>query len=92
MKHALRGWKSDVSAEDHDLQLYSNDLLHKWIEEQLQYFPNSKRVLSEWIVIAGDLLDSIIVRNEFSISDMPPVQLSSLFGNSDESISEYCKT
>ena len=43
-------------------------------------------------MIAGDLLDSIIVRDEFSISDMPPVQLSSLFGNSDESISEYCKT
>ena len=77
------------SNEVDDLQRYSNELLYKWIEEQLQYFPNLLRVLCEWIVLAGELFDSIIVRDEFAISDMPAVQLSSLFGNSDEEKTQY---
>ena len=80
------------SNDPSDLQVYSNNLLYRYIEDQLQYFPNSKRVLTEWITIAGDLFDSVILRNEISISDMPPVQLSSLFGSSEESIREYCQT
>jgi hypothetical protein len=68
------------------LQGYSNALLYRWIEEQLQYFPNALRLLGSWIVIAGNLFDSCIVKNEIPISDMPPVQLSSLFGINDESV------
>ena len=67
-----------------DLQLYSNQLLYKWIEVQLQFFPNSKREICEWIVTAGELFDSVIVRDEFAISNMPPVQLSSLFGSNED--------
>ena len=79
------------SNDPDDLVEYSNKLLYRYIEDQLQYFPNSKRVLTEWIVIAGNLFDSIIIRDEVSISDMPAVQLSSLFGNTEESIKEYCQ-
>ena len=80
------------SNDPSDLQVYSDNLLYRYIEDQLKYFPNSKRVLTEWITITGDLFDSVILRNEISISDMPPVQLSSLFGSSEESIREYCQT
>ena len=79
------------SNEPTDLQEYSDVLLYKWIEEQLQYFPNSRRILAEWIVVAGELFDSVIVRNEIAISDMPPVQLSSLFGNNNDSSKQYCQ-
>ena len=79
------------SNDPSDLQAYSDRLLYRYIEDQLQYFPNSKRVLMEWITIAGDLFDSVILINEISISDMPPVQLSSLFGSTKESIREYCQ-
>jgi predicted GIY-YIG superfamily endonuclease len=75
-----------------DLQSYSDRLLYRWIDNQLQYFPNSRRVVADWIVIAGDLFDSVIVRNEISISDMPPVQLSALFGNDDEASRDYCRS
>ena len=75
-----------------DLQFYSGQLLYKWIEDQLQYYPNSLRVLSDWICLAGELFDSIIVDNQFAISDMPPVQLSSLFGNSEEDIFNHTKS
>ena len=55
------------SNDPDDLVEYSNKLLYRYIEDQLQYFPNSKRVLTEWIVIAGNLFDSIIIRDEVSI-------------------------
>ena len=42
------------SNDQEELEKYSNQLLHLWIKEQLQYFPIGKRVLSEWIVIAGE--------------------------------------
>lgn len=80
------------SNEPEELQKYSGNLLYCWIEEQLQYWPNSKRLVTEWIVIAGELFDGVIVRDELSISDMPPVQLSSLFGSSEKDINIYIKS
>ena len=62
-----------------DLEHYSNQLLKKYIEEQVIYFPNSKRVIDSWIVNAADLFDSVIIRDEILISNLPPVQLASLF-------------
>ena len=77
------------SDETEDLQSYSNQLLYEWIKDQLHYFPNSKRVISEWINIAGELFDSVIVCNELTILDKPPVQLSSLFGSNEDGIKEF---
>ena len=56
-----------------DLECYSDQLLYLWIEEQLQCFSIGRRILSEWIVIAGDLFDSVIVRDELAITQMPAV-------------------
>ena len=80
------------SNEHSDLERYSNQLLYRWIEEQLQYFSASLRLASEWIVVAAELFDSIIIHNELSISDMPPVQLSSLFGNSEEAMKAHIQS
>ena len=77
------------SNDEEDLQHYSNQLLYMWIEEQLQYFPIGRKILSEWIVIAGDLFDSVIVRDELSITQMPAVQLSSLLGNSTNELKSF---
>ena len=40
-------------------------------------------------MVAADLFDSIIINDELSISDMPPVQLPSLYGNSEEETKTY---
>ena len=50
----------------------------KLIKEQLVFFPNGSKVISSWIVIAGDLLDAVIVHDEIPLSDMPPVLQSRL--------------
>ena len=55
------------------LQEYSDKLLKLFIEEQLVYFPNSSKVIQSWIVIAGELFDSIILNDEIPITDMPPI-------------------
>ena len=77
--------------DEESLQGYSNALLEKWIISQLQYFPNALRTLSSWIVVAGNLFDQVIVKDELPISEMPPVQLSTLFGNDEEAIKNHIK-
>ena len=42
--------------------------------------------MSKWIVIAGELFDSVIVRDEISTNDMPALQFIFLFGSGDEEI------
>ena len=80
--------------DDQSLQEYSNQLLKDWIETQLQYFPNALKVLSSWIqvVLAGNLFDSVIVKDELAISDMPSVQLSALFGNNEDAVKDHLES
>ena len=59
-----------------DLQVYSNELLVKYIKEQLCYFPNSMREIYSHIIQAGIVFDKAIVDGEIAMSDMPPVQFS----------------
>ena len=40
-------------------------------------------------MIAGDLFDSVIVRDELAITQMPAVQLSSLLGSSTNELKSY---
>ena len=84
----LIGTKNDIES----LQDYSNNLLRRFIEEQLVFFPNSKRVIDGWIITAGELLDEIIVHNNTPISNMPPVQQTAIFADSDEKATKYIES
>ena len=66
------------SDDPESLKLYSNKLLYLFIHEQLKYFHNTLNILSMWIMIADELFDSVIVRNEIPITDMSPVESTSL--------------
>ena len=72
-----------------ELQRYSNELLKTYIEEQLVYFPNSSNVTDSWIIDAGELLDSIIIRDEICITDMPPVLQCQLEQSTDSRFTQY---
>ncbi len=80
------------SIEPVDLERYSNELLLRYFEEQVVTFPNSKQVIQSWVVAAGDLLDSVIIHDEITISDLPAVQYSVLFTKIDEESMEHQKT
>ena len=74
LKNALRYAKLiGPSDNKSDLEYYSNQLQKKFIEEQLVYFPNSSKMISNWIIIAGELFDSVIINDEIPITEMPPV-------------------
>ena len=72
--------------DDESLKKYSGIFLNKYIEDQLVYFPNSDNVLDQWIVTAGDLFDSVILRNEIPITDMPPCHQAALNDSKDEAV------
>ena len=55
---------------------YSNVLTKEHIEEQVQYFPNVKRVIDYWNITAHNLFRCIIVNNDLPVTAMPPGQLS----------------
>ena len=48
------------------------------------FFPNGQHMIDDFIIQAGDLLDSVIINNEITISEMPVVQLSALLLEHDE--------
>ena len=79
-----------LSNDEQDLIKYSNRLLGQYIREQLQFFPNSMWVLITYILSATNLLDSIIIRNEMPIEEMPSVQLTALFAETEEK-NKKCK-
>ena len=72
--------------DEESLHEYSNQLLKRYIEEQLVFFPNSMKVLSQLIVTAGDLFDSVIVKNEIPITDLPPACQTALDNCMDEEV------
>ena len=78
--------------DEESLQQYSNELLRKFIEEQLIYFPNSKRIIDSWIITAGELLDEIIVHDCIPINNMPAVQQSTLYASTEEECLNYIQT
>ena len=78
--------------DEESLQQYSNELLKKFIESQMIYFPNSKRVIDSWIVTAGDLSDEIIMHDNIPINDMPPVQQTILYSDCQQESIKYITT
>ncbi len=47
-------------------------------------------VLDQWIVTAGDMFDSVILRNEIPITDMPPCHQTALNQSKDEEVVKLC--
>eukprot|EP00957_Ditylum_brightwellii_P200748 15303310-Ditylum_brightwellii.AAC.2 len=77
------------SDEEFDLQGYSNGLLKCFIEEQMIYCPNSLGVVCDMIFAVGEVFDNVIVHNNIPVSDLPPIQHSTLYFEIDAEITEY---
>ena len=86
LRHAKLIGPSNDPAE---LQRYSDSLLRLFVTQQLVFYPNSKRIIDSWIVSAGELFDSVIVNDAIPITDMPPVQLSTLYEEVEERPKAY---
>ena len=72
--------------DEESLTEYANTLTREFIIEQVQYYPCSQRVIDFYIITAVDLFNKIIVKDELPVSDMPPVQLSTLLASKEEEV------
>jgi len=92
IKDALRYAKLiGASDNEEELESYSNKLLYTFITKQLCYYPNGQRLIDHWIVISAELFDSVILRDEIPISDMPIVQMCTLLANREEEVENFAK-
>ena len=71
------------------LERYAGELTQLFIVDQMQYFPNSKRVIDFWIITTFELFYSIIVDNVLPVTEMPPVQLSTLLSSNELEMVTY---
>ena len=71
------------------LKEYTNILTRIFVEEQVIFYPNEKRVVDLWIVTSGVLSTRFIVEDDPPIIDMPPVQLSILLDSNENTSIEY---
>ena len=72
--------------DENSLKRDTELLMRRFIEEQIQYFPNSQRVIDFWMITAMELFERTIVKDELPVSEMPPVQLSKLLASMEEDI------
>ena len=62
-----------------------------FVNNQIVFFPNGQRIIEAFIIQAGYLLDSVIINNKITISEMSAVQLSALLLEHDEIIEKLKK-
>ena len=79
------------SNKSDELTGYSNDFLRWFIKEQLSLFTNSKRVIYGWIIIYGEVFDSIIINDDIPITDISSVQQTTLFTDMEDATNKYKK-
>ena len=90
LRECLRYCCLIVDKEDTaSLKFYAGALTKVFIEDQMQYFPNLKRVIDFWIITTFDLFSSIIVDNVLPVSEMPPVQLYTLLLSNEVEMVTY---
>ena len=77
--------------DEESLSQYSNNLFNRFVKEQLQFYPNGQRIIDSWLIQAGDLFDSVIIDNEIPVSEMPPIQLSTILLEKVEGFEKWKK-
>ena len=90
LKESFRYAKRIGQNNDEDsLQIYSNDVFVRFIEEQLIYFPYSKSLIDDWITTAGELFYDVIIKNTINITEIPSVQRTTLASSIEDKCKEY---
>lgn len=78
-----------IHEDEASLTKYANDLTRLYIEEQLCYYPNPKYIIDAWIITVHQLFRQIIVHDEIPVTEIPPVQLSTLISTQEEETSQF---
>ena len=60
-----------------------------FVNTQLVFFPNGQCMIDTFIIQAGDILDSVIINNNITVSEMPAVQFLDLLLEYDEIFEQF---
>ena len=58
--------------------------MNYFVNNQLLFLPNGQRMIDAFIIQYGYILDSVIINNKITISEMPVVQLLDLLLERDD--------
>ena len=72
------------NTDEASLIIYSNNLLRKYIVEQLVYYPNSLRKSVSYIIEAKHIFDEVIIHDSLPINDIPPCLRTQIAAQIDE--------
>ena len=72
------------NTDEASLTIYSNNLLRKYILEQLVYYPNSMRKSVSYIIEAKHIFDEVIIQDSLPINDIPPCLRTQIAAQIDE--------
>ena len=75
--------------EPESLQSYLDQVMKYFDNNKLVLFPNGQLMIDFFIIQSGDLLDSAIINDEITISEMPEVQLLTLILVRDEFFEQF---
>ena len=83
LNETLRGFfcNNKLIGEEYDpesMQNYSNQVMNIFFNNKLVFFPNSQRIIEDSMIQSVDILDSVIIINKITLSEMPVVQLLAL--------------
>ena len=78
-----------LNEDEESLEKYADDMFVKFVEEQLIYYPNSRSIIDTWIVTSAQLFNEAIKYDLIPITDMPPVQQTTLMRMRDEKCETY---
>ena len=76
------------SNEPDELEKYSDQLLCRYIVEQLVYFPNGASVTDKWILNAKHIFDDVIIYDRLSHLDIPPLLQADLYVEKSEQVNK----
>ncbi len=71
---------------------YADELCRKFIVDQVQYYPNSIRVIDNRIITEMNLLIDVIVHYQLPIYDMPPSCQTELNQSKEEYVQKLITT
>ena len=78
-----------LNDDEESLEKYADDVFVKFVEEQLIYYPNSRSMIDTWIITSAQLFNEAIKYDIIPITDMPPVQQTTLMRMRDEKCETY---
>jgi predicted GIY-YIG superfamily endonuclease len=81
-----------LSNNEDDMNRSVDDLLRKWEEDQLEYYPINTRPYDKYLIDAENAIKMVLVHDSLPMSEMPPVLYTSLIKDTTRMVENFLLT